>query len=450
MVVAFKHDSGTVITLIHEERFRSMSEMDAISKKRLLIFAHYYHPDVASTGQLLKELAEGMQESFDITVICVVPSYEGIIAPEYKKKKYYHENINGVTVLRVRVPEFQKGHKLSRVRNISSYFFHALRAASKTGRQDYIFTISQPPILGGLLGVLGKQMKHAKLVYCIQDFNPEQIIAVGYSHNKLLLKLMLWLDKQNCRKSDLVVTVGCDLVQTLSHRFQNKQIPKFTMINNWIDEKTIYPLDLAHPGVKAFRQKYGLDGKFVIMYSGNIGLYYDLENLLKVMCRFPSGTTTADGREVVFAFVGGGGVLDKLKLYGKEQNMDNVVFIPYQKKENLIFSLNAGDVQWCVSARGIKGCSVPSKIFGLAAVGRPVLGVLEQGSEVHNFILTTNCGVVSEPGDYDKVEKNIKWFLENAGGSELIEMGMRGRRYLEKHLTREASIKKYEKAILGL
>ena len=29
-------------------------------KKNLLIYAHYYIPDTASTGQILRELAEGM------------------------------------------------------------------------------------------------------------------------------------------------------------------------------------------------------------------------------------------------------------------------------------------------------------------------------------------------------------------------------------------------------
>lgn len=44
-------------------------------KKNLLIYAHYYIPDTASTGQILRELAEGMLDKFNITVICVVPSF---------------------------------------------------------------------------------------------------------------------------------------------------------------------------------------------------------------------------------------------------------------------------------------------------------------------------------------------------------------------------------------
>ena len=56
-------------------------------KKRILIFAHYYAPDTASTGQILKDLAEGMKEEFDVTVVCVVPSYNGKVRPEYRTRR---------------------------------------------------------------------------------------------------------------------------------------------------------------------------------------------------------------------------------------------------------------------------------------------------------------------------------------------------------------------------
>lgn len=129
------------------------------NKKNLLIYAHYYYPDVASTGQILTELAEGLQESFHITVICTVPSYTGKVSQYYRKHKYYYENMNGVDVLRIRVPEFRKDFAPSRIVNIVSYFFSAIAATFRVEHQDYVFTISQPPVLGGLLGVIGKHLK---------------------------------------------------------------------------------------------------------------------------------------------------------------------------------------------------------------------------------------------------------------------------------------------------
>lgn len=419
-------------------------------KKNLLIYAHYYIPDTASTGQILRELAEGMLDKFNITIICVVPSYLGNVEKKYQTQKYYNEIINGVKLLRIRVPEFSKTNKVSRIKNILAYFLGAVSATFKVGKMDYVFSISQPPILGGLLGVWGKWIKHAKYIYNIQDFNPEQVMAVNYSKNKCLIKTMMFLDKFSCKKSDLIITVGRDLVETVHERFKGKKVPKTVMINNWIDEKEIYPLAENHPKVMEFKQKYGLDNKFIIMYSGNIGLYYDLENLMKVIENFQPGTRTSDGKEVVFAFVGAGSVLDKLILYKQKKQMGNVVFIPYQNKKDLIYSLNAGDVHWVVNAKGIKGVSCPSKYYGIAAIGKPVLAILEKGSEIRCIIEETEGGLVCEPEDYQKVKENIQWFIQYANDEKVNEMGMNGRKYLLENLTKEKSVAKYMAEILKI
>lgn len=186
------------------------------------------------------------------------------------------------------------------------------------------------------------------------------------------------------------------------------------------------------------------------MYSGNIGLYYDLENLIKVIEKVKPGTKAADGREVVFAFVGAGSVLDKLIAYKEEKHMENVVFIPYQDKADLIYSLNAGDVHWCVNAKGIKGVSCPSKYYGIAAAGKSVLAVLEMGSEIRCIIEETNGGLCSDPGDYKAVAENLYWFIENAGTSSVSEMGERNRENLVQNLARDVSVKKYVEEISGL
>ena len=418
-------------------------------KKRLLIYAHYYAPDVASTGQILQDLAEGMADVFDVTVICTVPSYTGTVDKEYKEKRFYPEEIKGVHVLRVPVPEFKKSSKKSRIYNLISYYLNARRATKIAGQQDYVFAISQPPIIGGMLGVYGKRKLNAKLIYCIQDFNPEQIMVTGYIKFRLLLKAAMWLDKRSCRKSDLVVTVGRDLGETLKCRFDGKTVPNYTIINNWIDENQIRPLPMDEPHVAAFRKKFNLDGKFVFMYSGNIGLYYDLEGLFRVINSFQN-VKTPEGREVTFAFVGEGAVLGKLKNYQLRYQMMNVVFIPYQEKNKLIYSLNSTDIHWCVNAKGIKGVSCPSKFYGIAAVGKPVLAVLEDETEIRMLVEEADCGKCAEPGDYQKIADNIQWFIAHAGNEELSRMGNRGRQYLVKNLTKEISIQKYIEVISTL
>ncbi len=417
-------------------------------KKNLLIYAHYYYPDVASTGQILTELAEGLKDSFHITVICTVPSYTGKISKYYKKHKYYHENINGVNVLRIRVPEFRKSFAPSRIYNIASYFLSAVAATFRIENQDYIFSISQPPVLGGLLGVIGKKIKKAKYIYNIQDFNPEQVEAVKFTGNRFVLDMMMALDKYSCKKADKVIVVGRDMIETLKKRFVKKEndlsaMPNYSYINNWTNEKEIVPLAPSNEQVLEFKKKYGVEDKFVIMYSGNIGLYYDLLNIIRVIEKFK------EKKDVAFLFVGEGTVLEQIKAYKNKEKLDNVYFTPYQDKEKLVYSLNAGDVHFVVNAKGIKGVSVPSKLYGVMSAGKPVLGILEKGSEARLIIEESGCGISVDPGDYKAIEQLIEHFIELRDTEELNRMGSAGRSYLAEYLTKNVSIEKYRDEILS-
>ena len=372
-------------------------------KKKLLMYTNYFYPEVATTGQILTELAEGLTDTFDVTVICEIPSYAQAIDEKYKTKRFYFEEYKGMKVIRVRVPEVNKQSKVSRVKYILSYFFNCIGATFKAGKFDLVFTVTQPPILGGLLGVIGKMVTRGKLMYQIMDFNPEQTIAVNYAGNKMVLGAMMWFDKLSCRFSDVVVTLGRDMQETLYKRFKNKNVPNNVVINNWIDETKVYPLEHSDERVAAFRKQYGLEGKFVIMTSGNIGLYYDFENLLKIMAMFK------DEKDVVFAFVGDGLVKPKLQEYVEKHQLTNVVFAPFQKKEDLNYSLNAADVHIVTNALGVKGVSVPSKIYGILAVNKPIWGILEKGSEAWRIIKDSNCGILAEAADYvNHIDKRLK------------------------------------------
>ena len=435
-----------LLELKNEDRFGwKREDICEDNKPRLLVYAHYYYPDVASTGQILTELSEGLKERFHVTVICTVPSYTGETTSYYKKHKYYFEVINGVYALRIRVPKFRKNFSISRIINIVSYFLSALVATLKLGKQDYVFTISQPPVLGGLLGVIGSKLKRARFVYNIQDFNPEQIMAVNFTGNRLITDTMMRFDKWSCKCADKIILVGRDMIETLQNRFPGKELP-YVHINNWIDEKTIVPFPPEDEEVQAFKKRYGLDGKFIMMYSGNLGLYYDLAGLIRAFEDFK------DEKDVIFAFVGGGSVKEELEEFVSKNNLENVIFIPYQDKEELVYSLNAADVHFVVNAKGIKGVSVPSKLYGVMAVGKPVLGVLEKGSEARLIIEESSCGKVVEPEDYEGfkalIAENIELYRNDP--EKLREMGISGRKFLDSRLSRDISINKYTEEIAAL
>jgi glycosyltransferase involved in cell wall biosynthesis len=410
-----------------------------LMKKKLLMYTNYFYPEVATTGQILTELAEGLASSFDVTVVCEIPSYAQEIEARYKTQKYYFEEHQGIKVVRVNVPEVNKKSKLSRVKYILKYFLNCILVTRKLGKFDLVFTVSQPPVLGGILGTIGKWLTGGKLMYQQMDFNPEQTIAVNYAGNKLVLKAMMWWDKRSCRKSDVVVVLGRDMQETLYKRFEGEKVPNNVVINNWIDEQLIHPLPSDNDKVLAFRKEYGLDGKFVVMTSGNIGLYYDFQNILKIMEKFK------DDDSIKFAFVGDGGIKADLMSYAKEHKQNNVVFIPFQKKEDLIYSLNAADVHIVTNAKGVKGVSVPSKIYGILAVNKPIWGILEEGSEAWRIIEDSNCGVLVHAGDYNAMEKSLEDIIKQK--EKFVEQHSTGREFLMHGMTKNQCIEAYRKVL---
>jgi colanic acid biosynthesis glycosyl transferase WcaI len=405
-----------------------------VNKKKITFVINSFSPDLSATSQILTELTRELQDDFDITVIAAqVPN----ASVGVNDTRIFEEgSLGNIKVIRLRLPNLDKNSKISRVKNIVSYFLLANIALLREKETDVIFTISQPPIVGGLIGSLGKFFKRTKHIYNIHDFNPEQAAAVAYTKNGLILNVAKWIDNLNCRYADHILLLGEDMGETLSKRFHGKNVPSYSVISNWTDEKEIIPLDKTHSAVAEFLSEHNLEDKFIVMYSGNLGLYYDLENIIQVAKEFERDPS------IVFLFIGDGAVKNKMQEYVSKEDLKNVLFLPFQPKDFIRYSLNAADVHLVVNQKGIKGVSVPSKIYGVMAAGKPVLGVLEQGSEVDRLISESDCGVRVEPQDYAGIARSIE-LLRHMDKERLKEMGLNGRTYLEKHLTKATSVNNY-------
>jgi len=111
----------------------------------------------------------------------------------------------------------------------------------------------------------------------------------------------------------------------------------------------------------------------------------------------------------------------------------------------LIYSLNSADVHLVTNSKGIKGVSVPSKIYGVMATNVPILGILEKDSEAWNLIEKSDCGCLAETGDYVQIEQKLSDIIKNK--ENFTKKHLTGRKYLEEYLTKDKSIEKYKNAI---
>ena len=411
--------------------------------KKILIIANYFYPDVASLGQIITELSYELKKDFNVCVLAAIPNYSDKFKVDKANinKKFYIEKVNGITVYRIIVPNVDKKNKISRINYILKYYCNSKKAIRSITKYDIVLTVSQPPILGGMLGRYAKKIQASKLIYNIQDFNPEQIEAIDFSKSKLLISILKYFDNKTCSSADEIVLVGNDQLPTLKKR-NYEFTKKANVINNWIDDQIIKPIDEHEMKIMDFKKRYKIIDKFVVMYSGNIGLFYDLENLIKVAYKLK------DYRDIQFVFIGTGARKKDLEEYKLKNKLDNITFIPYQKKEDLNISLNSADVHLVVNAKKIKGVSVPSKLYGVMGVGKYIIGVLEKNSEARNIIEASQCGKCVETEDYNGFEKLIIDAYINR--SSIKNVGLNGRKYLEKYLAKDKSIDKYIKLITKL
>ncbi|OOC59301.1 glycosyltransferase family 4 protein [Paenibacillus ihbetae] len=408
-------------------------------KPKIVFVINYFYPDYASTGQLLTELCLHIQNDFRITVIAAQPEE----VESNTKERFLKDRLENIDIIRIRLPKQNKRSKWSRLRYIAAYFFYANLAMLRQKDAQIIYTVSTPPIIGGLIGSIGKFFKRVKHIYNIQDFNPEQAEAVSYMKNKAIYRAARWLDTMNCKYADHIVTVGHDMQETLQKRFSNWEATANSVINNWTDEQDIVPLTKDHPKVNEFIKNQGWENKFIIMYSGNMGLYYDLENLIKIT------KDLSKYEDIIFVFIGDGAVKSEMEAYVRTNRLKNVSFLPFQPKSEIKYTLNAADLHLVVNQKGIKGVSVPSKIYGVMAAGKPILGVLERGSEACLLIEKSGCGVVVEPQNY----REITWqllTLYQLDHDVLTRKGLQGREYLEKYLRKEQSLDKYRELLVSI
>lgn len=358
-----------------------------MKKKEILILAHYYYPDIVSTAIIIQDLAEGLRDSFDMSILCINTN-------NYKE----YEEIEGVKVNRINTFKLNKESKINRILNILLYFIKAIIFVIKNKKPDVVIALSQPPVFGGLLGLIIKKIKKSKLIYYVQDINPEQTKVINYFKNNFLFKALTDIDKNTCKKADAIVTIDPNMANTLNKRF-NKPLNNIFIIPNWIDNQKIYPLTKNDTKVKNYIKQNNLEDKYIIMYSGNIGLFYDLENIIKVMAEFK------DEKDIAFVFIGEGAMLNRLKKYKNDNKLENIYFIPFSKKEELNISLNVADIHLCTNASGINGISCPSKFYGIAAINKPVICIMDKESIFTKLVEENNWGYSASPKDYETIKK---------------------------------------------
>jgi len=394
-------------------------------RRRLLVLNQYYWPGVEATGHLLTELCSDLAEDFDVTVITATLRH----APPGRAV------YDGVAIVRVRSTAFERRNLWLRALNYVTYLAQSLRAGLASERPDVVLAMTDPPVIANVALLVARRFR-VPLVVVSQDVFPETAVELGRIRNRAVVFLLRALVRLYLRRADRIVAIG----ETMRARLEQKgaAAERISVIANWADTGALRPA----PRDNAWSRKHGFDGRFVVMHSGNVGHAQDLDVLIR------AAALLRDLDDLTVAIIGGGARHAELVALAKALGAERVTFLPYQPRELLAQSLSAADVHVVGLARGLAGYVVPSRLYGILAVGRPVIVAADGETETARLVERVGCGVTVPPGRPDLLAAAIR--RAHDGELDLAELGDRGRAYVATEGDRRTAVGRYRELLLDL
>ncbi|MES1247573.1 MAG: glycosyltransferase family 4 protein [Actinomycetota bacterium] len=389
-------------------------------KPRLLVMNQYYWPGVEATAHLLAELVEALTDDFEVTVVTGrLRTAQNLPTGEMR---------NGVRIVRVASATYDRASLGGRAANYVTYLAESFRAAVAGGRADVVLCMTDPPMVGATALAVARRHR-APLVVIAQDVFPEIAVELKRLTNPFVVGLLRVLVGVWVRRADRIVAIG----DTMRSRLIEKGADpgRVDVIPNWVDTTRLQPLE----GENAWAREQGLESRFVVMHSGNVGHAQDLDSLVR------AATFLRDLEQLRIVIIGSGARHDELVALASRLEVDQVEFHDYQPRERLQESLSAASVHVVGLAHGLAGFIVPSRLAGILAVGRPVIAAADDESETAGVVRAAGCGVVVPPGRPELLAAAIRDAYE--GKLELDEMGRRGRAYVTAEADREVAIRRY-------
>jgi colanic acid biosynthesis glycosyl transferase WcaI len=396
------------------------------ARPRVLVLNQYYWPGVEATAHLLSELCEALVSEFDVTVVT------GMVAGAEEAGRTEKD---GVQIVRVGSTAYDRSRLSLRAANYLTYLGLSLWEGLQVDRPDVVLCMTDPPVIADLALVLARRFD-VPLVVVSQDVFPEVAVALKRLDNPAVVELLRLATRLYLKRADRVVAIGDTMRERLVEKGADRE--RIVVIPNWTDTSDLEP----QPRDNAWAREHELHDKFVVMHSGNIGHAQDLDTLIR------AATFLRDLDDLRIVLIGGGARRDELKELAKVLEVEQVVFMGYQPRELLADSLSSADVHVVGLARGLSGYVVPSRLYGVLAVGRPVLAAAEPDSETAKAVDEVGAGVVVPPGRPELLARAIRRAYD--GEFDLDEMGRRGREWVAGEGDRRIAIDRYRQLLHDL
>jgi glycosyltransferase involved in cell wall biosynthesis len=401
---------------------------------KVVFLNRFFYPDISPTSQILSDLAFHLAANRPVHVITSRLKYD-----QTGEQLPGSESIRGVTVHRVWTSRFGRDSLLGRTVDYLTYYLSAtLRLFLLVKRGDVVVSMTDPPLISVPASIVAR-LRGARMVNWLQDIFPEVAGELDFKRlPRLTGNVLAWFRDRSLSTAMCNVVLG-DL---MAARLTERAIPaaQIRVIHNWSSGDEIKPLA---PDRNPLRREWGLDGKFVVGYSGNMGRAHEFAALLGAAERL-------SGRhDIVFLLIGGGKQRGALEAEVHARGLSNVVFYPYQPREVLAHSLTAPDCHIVSLKPSLEGLIVPSKLYSSLAAGRPVIFLGARDGEISRLMNTSPAfGIRVAPDDVEGLVRAIECLSANPDQSAAF--GTTGRQLFERHFDQPIALAKWTSLITEL
>jgi len=397
---------------------------------KIIFINRFFYPDHSATSQILTDLAFHLAKTG--APVHVITSRQVYDDPNATLAS--QEFNQGVRVTRIWTARFGRQNLLGRLLDYLTFYLSAawnLVILLKPG--DIVVAKTDPPLIS-VLAAIAVKSRGAKLINWIQDLFPEVAGALGLGGIKGLEGPLRSVRNWSLRTACKNVVIGEGMAKKLAG--EGIKPDAIQVIHNWADGCAIRPMDRDKNDL---RREWKLQNTFVVGYSGNIGRVHEFDTILDAVEKLKNDAN------IVFLFIGGGAQRDRIEQEARRRGLGNIMFKPYQPREQLALSLTVPDVHLISLQPSLEGLIVPSKFYGIAAAGRPTIFIGSKNGEIPHILQQGQCGFSIEVGQNEEAVRIIR---ELAADTETCRsMGSRARVLFDQRFDTRHALQAWEAII---
>ena len=409
--------------------------------KEISAIMMYWYQCIGAPQPIYEEVFRNLSIEYKITVIAGIPHYRKGRKELWREYRgvFYKESIEaGLCIKSVFVfsPKinigFDKNGILRRFINYLSFFISAFFAIwfDRKSEPTFFFVPTFPPFFGGLLACLISKIKKTSFVYKVHDVYPDILFSVKMFRIRFISHFLGKIEKRTYSRAKHIIVVSNRVKETLYEK--GVPLEKITVIPEPCNTDFIRPL----PKNNDFSKEYNLQDKFVVLYAGNISKPQGIEFIIE------AANIIKNQSDILLVLVGRGEKKMEIEKLIEDYKLRNVISIPLQPVERMPRIWASADISIASLRKNISHLAFPSKIYSILSSGRPIIAMVDKGSEIWEFIEESKGGICVEAEDSKNLAKKIMFLYDNS----LLRkrMGENGRKFMKEKFSKEVFINQYK------